>query len=126
IQYEDAQGVVEALEKTVKQGLRAGLAINPDTTVAEIAPLLSLVSHVLVMAYPAGFAGQKLQPSIFSKVAELRSLKDSLEIGLDGGVNQATLSKIKKTHFDVVNVNSYLFEAESILTRYHEIIEALS
>lgn len=126
IQYEGAQQVAEALEKIKKNGLRAGLAINPDTTVAEIAPLLENVSHVLVMAYPAGFAAQKLQPEVFAKVAELRELKPELEIGLDGGVADPTLKKIHDAGFDVVNTNSYLFSAESPLTRFHELIGALA
>lgn len=126
VQYEGAEGVAEAIQKTADNGLRAGLAINPATPINEILPLLERVSHVLLMAYPAGFAGQKLQPIVFDKLKELRAIKPDLEIGLDGGVAETTLKKIKAANFDVVNTNSYLFSSDSLLTRYHELIEALT
>lgn len=126
VQYEADAGVAEAIDKIVANGLRAGVALNPDTPASVVEPLLPKLSHVLIMSYPAGFAGQKLQPRVFSKVAELREMKSELEIGLDGGVEESTLSKIAKARFDVVNVNSYLFGAQSPLTRYHELIGALA
>ncbi|MEI7818735.1 MAG: hypothetical protein WCI47_01305 [bacterium] len=126
VQFESESGVQEAIEKIKSGGIRSGVAINPDTTVEEIRPLLELVSHVLIMAYPAGFAGQKLQPSVFKKVAEIRDINPDIEIGLDGGVDATTLSKIAKAGFDVICTNTYLFEAESVLTRYHELIGGLS
>ena len=126
VQFEAVHGVVEAIDRITKGGIRAGVAINPDTPVAALEPLLPQLSHVLVMAYPAGFAGQKLQPAALKKVSELRALNADIEIGLDGGVADDTLKKIAAAHFDVVYTNSYLFGAESILTQYHELIAALS
>lgn len=126
VQYEAVDGVAEAIERISKGGIRAGIAINPDTPVSALEPLLPQLSHVLVMAYPAGFAGQKLQPGALKKVAELRALNADLEIGLDGGVSDDTLKKIAVAKFDIVCTNSYLFGAESVLTRYHELIAALS
>lgn len=125
VQYEGAEDVAEAIEKINANGIRSGLAINPETSLADLGELLASVKHVLIMAYPAGFAGQKMQPSILTRAAELRELGFAGEIGLDGGVAADTLKKISTAKFDVVNTNSYLFGADSILTRYHEIIEAL-
>ena len=126
VQYESGDGLESIIDRIADNGIRAGLAINPDTPVAEIAPLLGRISHVLVMAYPAGAPGGKLQPKVLSKVTELRDLKDSLEVSLDGGVNAETAKKIAKAGFDVVYTNTYLFSGESLLTRYHELIEAFS
>ncbi len=125
VQYE-TEGVDEAVTKIKQNGLRAGVAINPETTIAMIDGLLDRLDHVLVMAYPAGFAAQKLQPATLAKAAELRAIKPELEIGLDGGVAADTLPKIAKAGFDIVNTNSYLFGADSTLTRYHELMEALA
>ena len=125
VQYEAESGVAEAIEKIARGGIRAGIALNPDTPVDVITPFLPNLSHVLIMAYPAGFAGQKLQPAVFDKVAQVRELNADLEVGLDGGVEASTLKKIAAARFDVVCTNSYLFGAESVLTRYHELIGAL-
>ena len=126
VQYEGAENVGEAIEKINSNGIRSGLAINPETDLGSIGELLAVVKHVLVMAYPAGFAGQKMQPAALNRVAELRELGFDGEIGLDGGVAAENLKKIAAAHFDVVNTNSYLFGADSVLSRYHEIMEGLN
>ena len=125
VQFEAESGVPEAIHKITSGGIRAGIAINPTTTVDEIEPLLDTVGLVLIMAYPAGFAGQQLQAATLTKAKQLRAINDNLEIGLDGGVTEGTLAKIAKSQFDFVCTNSYLFTAESPLTRYHELIDAL-
>lgn len=125
VQFE-GPGSVEAvqpvLERIAGQGIRAGLAINPETELATIEPLLGLIKHLLCMAYPAGFAGQKLHPAVLKRAAEIRELAPALEIGLDGGLDESTAKKIAAAGFDIVNTNSYLFGAESPLSRYHELM----
>jgi len=125
VQAEAEAGIGAAIDKIRKGGIRAGIAINPDTPVSAIEPYLDQLAMVLIMGYPAGFAGQKLQPSVFTKVTEIRELNPDVEIGLDGGISEGTLKKIAAAKFDIVCTNSYLFEAESVLTRYHELIGAL-
>lgn len=125
VQYEGAERVSESLDKIKTSGIRSGLAINPETDLDEVGELIAKANHVLLMAYPAGFAGQKLQPQVLKRVQELKERGFEGEIGLDGGVTQSALPAIAKAGFDIVNTNSYLFSADRILTRYHEIMEAL-
>ncbi len=126
VQFEGAEAVSEAIEKIKANGIRAGVAINPETELRTVRSLIEQVDYVLLMAYPAGFAGQKMQPVILNRAGELRNQGFGGEIGLDGGVAAETLKKIASARFDLVNTNSYLFTAESVLTRYHEIMEALN
>ena len=125
VQAEAEEGVTKAIEKITAGGIRAGIAINPDTDLELVRENIGKLSMVLVMAYPAGFSGQKLQPATLKRVEELRALSTDIEIGLDGGVEESTLSKIAKAKFDFICTNSYLFGADSPLTRYHELIGAL-
>jgi ribulose-phosphate 3-epimerase len=126
VQYEGADRVNDALDKIKANGIRSGISINPDTVLDEVKELIDKVDYVLLMAYPAGFAGQKLQPLVLKRVGELRASGFAGEVGLDGGVEAATLAAISKVGFDVVNTNSYLFSTDRILTRYHDIMEALN
>lgn len=126
VQYEGAERVSDALDKIKTNGIRSGISINPDTSLDEVKELIDKVNYVLLMAYPAGFAGQKLQPTVLKRVGELKEKGFTGEIGLDGGVEKDTLTIIAKAGFDVVNTNSYLFATDRILTRYHEIMEALN
>lgn len=126
LQYEDAADIEEALRLLREKGISVGIALNPSTQVEDVAPeLVHSLDHVLVMAYPAGFSGQALQPRVLKKAQQLRELESKLEIGLDGGVGLETLPKIAKAGFDVVNTNSYLFDCEDVLSRYSELMEVL-
>ncbi len=122
IQYECGQDITPHIERIKKSGLQAGVALNPDTKLSKLKPLKDLLDHLLLMAYPAGFAGQKFQPEVLDKLVEARKLYPSVEIGLDGGVTDKNAKKILQSGFDTVNINSALFEAEDTLNRYSEFL----
>lgn len=125
VQYECGQDVVVVLKSVKVAGQKVGLAINPQTTVEEIKELLPEIDHLLIMMYPAGFAGQTFEADNLVKIAQARAIRPDLEIGIDGGVNSASLAKIAQAKPDIVNVNSYLFEADDPASRYSELMEAL-
>ncbi len=110
VQYESSGDVVGALELISKSGFRAGISINPETSVDMIKHLLPLLSYVQIMGYQAGFAGTKFERSVLDKPGLIRAIVPGMEIGLDGGVNDKTIGAIAKAEFDVINVNSFLFD----------------
>lgn len=127
IQYETKGKVKEALELISKNGFRAGLSINPDTSVSDIQNLLPIIDHLQVMGYEAGFAGAKFKRSVLSKAKEANELKPELEIGLDGGVNVTNIAAIKNAGFDTVDVNSFIFNNEEFepITAYSMLMEKI-
>lgn len=125
VQYECSGDVVGTLVRLNKIGIRVGIALNPKTPLEVLAELLPSLSHVLLMSYPAGFSGQKFEPVVLKRIDALRAQNSSVEIGLDGGVDDTTIEAIAKTDVDVVNVNSFLFNAEDPLSRYSKLLEAV-
>lgn len=123
-QYEGSSAVPQAITELKQNGQRVGLAINPSTTIEKIKSLLSEIDHLLVMMYPAGFAGQKFEPVNLDKISQARDIRPDLEIGIDGGVNKDSIKQIANAKPDIVNVNSYLFSAEDVASRYSELMEA--
>lgn len=125
VQYECPGDVKAALEVTIKNGFRAGLSINPETSIDEIKKYLDIISHLQIMGYQAGFAGTKLVRSVLEKPAQARAIRPELEIGLDGGVNEKTISSIAKAQFDTVDVNSFLFHNDEMdsLSAYSYLLE---
>lgn len=129
VQFEalaEAEQLRPILEKINNAGLRSGVALNPATDLSSVSPVFDAVNYVLLMAYPAGFAGQKLDRRVLTRVNEVRTLAPHAEVGLDGGVNASSLKAIAAANFDIVNTNTYLFNTDSPLTRYHELIGALA
>lgn len=119
--------ILKAIDAIKSAGFRAGLAINPEVEVATIEKFIPKLDHVLIMGYPAGFAGQKFQRAVIDKVALVRAIRPDIEVGIDGGVNHQTLKVVASGDFDVVNVNTYLFHNHESdpLTVYSQLLEAL-
>lgn len=115
----------EALGTLINQvkaaGIRAGVAINPDTAVEAIAPLLPQLDHVLIMGVAAGFAGQAFEPTVLEKASALRQLKPELELGLDGGQNQATVDKAASAGIDILYINTAIFGTPDPLASWQQI-----
>lgn len=117
---EDAATLVGRIKKA---GLQAGIAIDPDTPVKKLKPMLPEIDAVCIMGYPAGFAGQKFQPTVLDKVAELRAANSDLEISLDGGASVNTIAKICATDLDIAYTNTAIFGSEDPLTSYSQMME---
>ena len=58
IHYEACKDVELTLKEIKKLGVKAGLAISPDTSVDVIKPFLDIVDMILVMSVYPGFGGQ--------------------------------------------------------------------
>ncbi|MDQ5943539.1 MAG: ribulose-phosphate 3-epimerase [Patescibacteria group bacterium] len=127
VQLESPGDIRKSLEFVVKNGFRSGLSLNPSSSVEDIKPYIDIISHVQVMGYEAGFAGQKLNRQVLKLPEEIRKLKHGIEVGIDGGVNINTISAIVKADFDVINVNSFIFNHQELdpLSAYSALLEKI-
>ena len=74
-------------------GKRVGVALNPDTPVERVLPLLDLVDMVLVMSVFPGFGGQKFMGEVLAKTRALREVHGYAgDIEMDGGINGETVA----------------------------------
>ncbi|WP_416731482.1 ribulose-phosphate 3-epimerase [Fictibacillus sp. JL2B1089] len=86
------------LHRTVQlikqQGVKAGVVINPATSVETIRHILQDVDLVLLMTVNPGFGGQAFIESVVPKIKEVSDLVETqglnVEIEVDGGVNPKT------------------------------------
>lgn len=85
-----AQGYYLA-EYIRRKGARAGVAVNPGTSLSTLEYLLPAVDQVLVMTTNPGFFRQALIEGMIEKIAELREIIDrrglNVSICVDGNVN---------------------------------------
>ncbi|MET2028483.1 ribulose-phosphate 3-epimerase [Enterococcus faecium] len=87
------------LARIQAHGLKAGVAINPATTLDVLEYVYDVTDYVVVMTVNPGFAGQKFIPAIYDKIQELsdqikkRGLK--IEIQVDGNIGENTIPKCK-------------------------------
>lgn len=87
------------LDKIKQAGKKAGIAINPGTSVATIQELLSLVEYVMVMTVNPGFAGQKYLDFVDEKIEQLVELqkKYNYQIMVDGAISPERIEKLSAT-----------------------------
>ena len=87
------------LARIQAHGLKAGVAINPATSLDVLEYVYDVTDYVVVMTVNPGFAGQKFIPAIYDKIQELsdqikkRGLK--IEIQVDGNIAENTIPKCK-------------------------------
>ena len=92
------------LSGTLKQikslGCRAGVVLNPETSVGAIQSVLPEADLVLVMSVHPGYSGQEFIPESIGKVSEIRKKLDALRssawLEVDGGIDTETLPKMKE------------------------------
>ena len=95
------------------KGVKAGISLNPGTSLSKIKGLLKYTDFVLVMSVNPGFSGQDFIPSALPKIKELRSIFDG-DIAVDGGVNDKVAGSIIKAGANILAAGSYIFGAKNV------------
>jgi ribulose-phosphate 3-epimerase len=105
------------LARTLRDaGARAGLALNPGTSVEPYADLLIDFDMLLIMTVEPGFGGQPFLTEVLPKLRRAREIADArgLDIWLqvDGGVSATTIEQCADAGADVFVAGSAVFGAE--------------
>jgi ribulose-phosphate 3-epimerase len=105
------------LDAIKELGCKAGVVLNPATSLSVIDEVLPYCDMVLLMSVNPGFGGQKFIESIVEKTAKLRASIDSRNLStlieIDGGVNYITGQKLVEAGADVLVAGNYVFSAEN-------------
>jgi ribulose-phosphate 3-epimerase len=97
-------------------GKKAGVALNPGTSVEAVADLLDMVDLVCVMTVNPGFGGQVFIDSQLPKIARLSEMIGDrpVHIEVDGGVTVATAPLVAKAGADALVAGSAVFKGGSV------------
>ena len=96
IHPESERYVVKTLAHIKSRGAAAGIAINPDTSLATVEEMLNLCDYVMVMTVNPGFAGQKFIQFTKNKVRALAELKEKygFKLMIDGSCSPAVIEEL--------------------------------
>ena len=113
----EATNHLHRLVQAIKEkGIKAGVALNPATSLSTIEEILPYVDMVLIMSVNPGFGGQKFIPTCLGKIQRLRKMiKDGgfdTLIQVDGGVNDIISKQVRDAGADVIVAGSYVYGAE--------------
>ena len=106
------------------KNILAGLALNPDTDEILLKPFIEYLDYILIMSVHPGKGGQDFIHSTLKKIDNIASMckNKNITIGVDGGVNLETISKVYSTKVDITIVGSGLFRANNISKRFNELL----
>ncbi|KAF9893643.1 RIBULOSE-phosphate 3-epimerase [Aspergillus nanangensis] len=113
------------------EGMQAGIAIKPDTSVDVLWEFLESADEkerpdmVLVMTVHPGFGGQKFMKSELPKVQALRQRYPNLNIEVDGGLGVGTVDLAAEAGANVIVAGSAIFGAQDpadVITKLRETV----
>lgn len=126
IHVEACENVKETIDAIHAEGMKVGLACNPETDVAEVLPYIEDVEMVLIMTVHPGFGGQSYIDECTDKVKVVREAADEkgldLLLQVDGGVTLENVSVPIEAGADVIVAGSAVYkgDVEENLRRFKE------
>jgi len=117
VHYEACDDLKKIIRDIKKLGVKAGLAINPDTDVSLLDHLLEEIDLVCLMSVFPGFSGQKFIPETFPRLKELKRMINEKNtntlIQIDGGVSLDNAQELISLGADVLVAGSFVFKSDS-------------
>jgi ribulose-phosphate 3-epimerase len=100
----------EFIERTIRIGIKAGLALNPETEIGVLDDnLINQLDIVLFMAVHPGFYGARFIPESLSKIAEYKHRYPGAITGVDGGIKESNIEQVAQTGVNEICVGSAIF-----------------
>jgi ribulose-phosphate 3-epimerase len=111
-------------------GVKAGVSINPGTSLHEIEEIIEYVDMVLIMSVNPGFGGQSFIESSIDKIRRLKKIIDEkgldVDIEVDGGVKLDNVKSIVDAGANIIVAGSAIFKTEDYkltVSRFRKEIE---
>lgn len=115
VHYEACPHLHRTLQAIKAEGMKAGVAINPHTSIKLLEDTIQDIDIVLVMSVNPGFGGQSFIENTYQKVADLKALINRKNaktlIEIDGGVNADNAKKLVDHGADVLVAGSFVFKS---------------
>ena len=125
VHYEACTHLHRTLQAIKKEGMKAGVAINPHTNVNVLEDTINDIDVVLVMSVNPGFGGQSFIENTYEKVKQLKQLITkkgaNTLIEIDGGVTNANAKKLLDCGADALVAGSFVFSSENPINTIAEL-----
>lgn len=116
VHYEACDHLHRNIQQIKDAGCKAGIALNPHTSVELLENVIQDVDLVCLMSVNPGFGGQKFIEKTYDKITMLKSMIDAsgskAMIEIDGGVNIDNAPKLIACGADVLVAGSFVFSAK--------------
>ncbi len=115
VHYEACPHLHSTLQQIKAHGMKAGVAINPHTSVDLLKDVINNIDVVCVMSVNPGFGGQKFIEHTYEKVRALKQIIKNANaatlIEIDGGVTENNAAQLVSAGADVLVAGTTVFKA---------------
>ena len=119
VHYEACTHLHRTLQAIKAEGMQAGVALNPHTSVSLLEDVIQDIDLVCIMSVNPGFGGQSFIENTYDKVRKLKQLiiekGASTIIEIDGGVTSGNAKQLVNAGADVLVAGSFVFNAQDQL-----------
>ena len=120
--YEATDSPRGVISQARSLGMGIGLAVNPDTPIAGVSPLINELDCVLFMSVHPGFYGSQFIPEVLDKIADFRLDHPDMEIGIDGGIKESNIAGVAMSGVNSICVGSAIFLNEKPGESYNRLV----
>lgn len=110
---EASEHVDRSLDLIRKHGCKAGLAINPATSLDCLEYVMDKIDYILLMSVNPGFGGQHFIPVTLEKIKKARALIEksgkNIRIAIDGGIKTENIFNVAEAGADTFIAGSAIF-----------------
>jgi len=115
IHYEASIHLHRTLQSIKEKGMKAGVALNPHTSVELLESIINEIDLVCLMSVNPGFGGQRFIEATYQKVRKLKTIIENADaatlIEIDGGVTDQNANQLISCGADVLVAGSYVFSS---------------
>ena len=123
--YEAARHHHRIIQQIRAAGCKAGIVLNPCTSLACIEEILPYVDMVLLMTVNPGFGGQEFIEGMLEKIHLLHHTVEEMEfdceIEVDGGINAETSKLVRQAGANVLVAGSAIYGATDVAQAIRDI-----
>ena len=117
VHYEACTHLHRTIQSIKANGMKAGVALNPHTSVGLLSDVLLNLDLVLIMSVNPGFGGQSFIENTYQKIKDLKKMREEsgadFLIEIDGGVNSTNAPKLIEAGADALVAGSFVFKSEN-------------
>mgnify|MGYP006197368927 CR=1 FL=1 len=125
VHYEACTHLHRTLQAIKAEGMKAGVALNPHTSINLLEDVIQDIDLVCLMSVNPGFGGQSFIENTYTKIEKLKELivkkgaKTLIEI--DGGVTSSNAKKLMDSGADVLVAGSFVFNSKDPIQTIKEL-----
>ncbi|MGN0435524.1 MAG: ribulose-phosphate 3-epimerase [Wujia sp.] len=129
VHYEACSSLRDTIESIKAKGMKAGVAISPETPVEVLKEYVRDVDMILVMSVKPGFGGQKFMPIALDKLKQVKQYAESINkdllIQVDGGITLDNVPFVLEVGANVVVAGSAVFKGdiEANVKEFHRLLD---